>query len=210
MNEETISSILLYQSPNGNTEIDVHLKSNTIWLSLNQLAALFGRHKSVISRHIKNVFQTNELNPSSVVAFFATTAADGKIYEVEYFNLDVIISIGYRVNSKEGTQFRQWATQVLNKHLIQGFTYHQHRLQEKGLVELHQTIALLEKTLVQQQLVNDIGLEVIKLISDYAKTWHLLLAYDEDKLTLPKEDCSSKPLSYVQVKDFIESLKTAL
>jgi len=215
MNEESItfSSLTLYQSDNGNIQLDVQLKDETVWLSLNQLATLFNRDKSVISRHMKNIFSSQELDAKSTVAFFATVQKEGEreiTREIEYFNLDVIIAVGYRVNSKEGTQFRQWATEVLKEHLIKGFTYHQHRLQEKGLAELQQTIKLLEKTLVQQQLVSDIGIEVIKLIGDYAKTWHLLLAYDEDKLTLPTENHSSQPLVYIQVKESIESLKIAL
>ena len=101
------------------------------------MAALFDRDKSVISRHLRNVFREGELNRESVVAFFATTAADGKTYEVEYYNLDAIISVGYRVNSRRGTQFRIWATQVLRDHILKGYTVNARRLQE-----LQQTIRL--------------------------------------------------------------------
>ena len=98
--------IVLYQSPDGKAALDVRLEGETLWLNLNQMAGLFERDKSVISRHLGNVFKTGELGRHSVVAFFATTATDGKTYNVEYFNLDAIISVGYRVNSKRGTQFR--------------------------------------------------------------------------------------------------------
>ncbi len=103
--------IILYQSENGETKIDVRLENETVWLTLDQMAELFGRDKSTISRHIKNVFSEGELERNSVVANFATTASDGKTYRVDYYNLDVIISVGYRVKSLAGTHFRIWPTQ---------------------------------------------------------------------------------------------------
>ena len=108
--------ILLYQTEDGLTRIEVRVVNDTVWLSINQLAALFQRDKSVISRHISNVFTEGELVPDSVVANYATTAIDGKIYRVDYYNLDVIISVGYRVKSLRGTQFRIWATQRIWTH----------------------------------------------------------------------------------------------
>jgi hypothetical protein len=101
--------ILLYQTEDGQSRIDVRLVNETVWLSAGQMADLFQRDKSTISRHIQNAFEENELDRSSVVAFYATTAADGKTYQVEHFNLDVVISVGYRVKSHRGVQFRQWA-----------------------------------------------------------------------------------------------------
>jgi hypothetical protein len=111
----------LYQAEDGLTRIEVRIVKDTVWLSLNQLAVLFQRDKSVISRHISNVFEDEELSPTSVVANYATTASDGKIYQVDYYNLDMIISIGYRVKSHRGIQFRIWATQHLREYLIKGF-----------------------------------------------------------------------------------------
>ena len=102
--------ILLYETAEGKLKLDVHLENESVWLSLSQMAELFGRDKSVISRHLKNVFESEELNRDSVVAKIATTADDGKVYQVDYYNLDAILSVGYRVNSKQGTHFRQWAT----------------------------------------------------------------------------------------------------
>jgi len=122
------SEIVLYQTEDGRTRLDVKLVNNTVWLSLNQMAELFQRDKSVISKHIKNVLEEGELKPDSVVAKIATTAADGKTYQVEYFSLDVIISVGYRVKSLRGTQFRVWATQRLREYLIKGFTMDDERL----------------------------------------------------------------------------------
>jgi hypothetical protein len=181
-----MSKIIIYKNKNGHIDLTVNLSEETVWLSLNQLAQLFGRDKSVISRHLSNIFKTKELNKNSVVANFATTASDGKTYQVDYYNLDAIISVGYRVNSVQATQFRQWATDVLKKHLIEGYTINKNRLAENGIKELQQSIKLLQKTLKQNNLVNDIGAETIQIIINYTKTWNLLLSYDEDKLNLPK------------------------
>ena len=113
--------ILMYQTEDGLTKIEVELRGETVWLSLEQMAELFQRDKSTVSRHIKNVFSDGELNRNSVVANFATTAADGKTYQVDHFNLDVIISVGYRVKSLRGTQFRIWASSVLREYMQKGF-----------------------------------------------------------------------------------------
>lgn len=120
--------ILIYEPTAGDFRMEVRLVEETLWLSLNQMAELFGVYKSGISRHLKNIFETGELQRNSVVANFATTAADGKTYQVEYYNLDAIISVGYRVNSLRGTQFRIWATQRLREYLIKGFAIDDKRL----------------------------------------------------------------------------------
>ncbi len=165
-----MSEIVIYTAKNGQITLDVSLADETVWLSINQMVELFGRNKSVISRHLNNVFKINELDRDSVVANFATTALDGKIYKVNYYNLDAIISVGYRVNSKEGIQFRKWANQILKEHLVRGYTTYDKRLSERGVRELQQTIELLQKTLVHHDLVNDLGQEAIQLIVAYTKT----------------------------------------
>lgn len=113
--------IVIYQSPDGQAKFDVRLEADTVWITQDQMTELFLRDKSTISRHIKNIFTDGELDEKSVVAFFATTAADGKTYQVAYYNLDMIISVGYRVKSQRGVQFRQWATKVLNNYLRYGY-----------------------------------------------------------------------------------------
>ena len=122
------SEFLLYQTEDGRGRVEVRFVGETAWLSLRQIAELFQRHKSVISRHIKNVFAEEELRREAVVARFATTGPDGKTYQVEYFDLDVIISVGYRVKSQRGTQFRVWATQRLHEYVVKGFTMDDARL----------------------------------------------------------------------------------
>ena len=124
--------IILYQTPDGESKIEVRLENDTVWLSADQMAELFQRNKSTISRHIKNVLEDGELEESSVVAFFATTAADGKKYSVAFYNLDMIISVGYRVHSYRGVQFRIWATKVLKEYIVKGFVLNDDLLKRAG------------------------------------------------------------------------------
>ncbi|HLX71311.1 MAG TPA: RhuM family protein, partial [Verrucomicrobiae bacterium] len=126
------SALVLYQTEDGRTRLEVRLKGETAWLSLNQLAELFQRDKSVISKHLKNIFEEGELRSDSVVANFATTAADGKNYQVDYYSLEAIIAVGYRVKSHRGTQFRVWATQRLREYIVKGFTLDDERLKQAG------------------------------------------------------------------------------
>ena len=126
------SELIIYTTEDGLTKIDVTFDNDTVWLSLDQLATLFQRDKSTISRHIRNVFNEGELNRNSVVAKFATTATDGKTYQVDYYNLGVIISIGYRVKSQRGVQFRIWATNILKEYMKKGFAMDDERLKNLG------------------------------------------------------------------------------
>lgn len=123
---------LLYQTPDGDSQIEVKLQNDTVWLSLDQMAELFQRNKSTISRHVKNVLEDGELEEKSVVAFFATTATDGKKYSVAYYNLDMIISVGYRVRSYRGVQFRIWATKILKEYIVKGFAMNDDLLKRAG------------------------------------------------------------------------------
>lgn len=151
--------IIIYQTEDGLTKINVNLQNETVWLSLDQMAELFQRDKSTISRHIKNVFNEGELSKNSVVANYATTASDGKTYQVEYYNLDVIISVGYRVKSLRGTQFRIWANSVLKEYIIKGFAMDDERLKGnsggnywKELLDRIRDIRSSEKVLYRQVL----------------------------------------------------------
>ena len=169
-------------------KVEVRLEGDSVWLNIQQLAELFGRDKSVVSRHLRNVFQTRELDREATVAKFATVQAEGSREvrrDIEHYNLDAIISVGYRINSTRATRFRQWATGVLRDHLTRGYSLNEHRLAQQGLQDLEQAVDLLGKTLTQQALVNDIGREVVGLILGYARTWRLLLDYDEGRLAIP-------------------------
>ncbi len=148
--------IVIFRTDDGKISVDARFTEETVWLSLDQLATLFERDKSTISRHIKNVFEDEELNRDSVVANFATTASDGKTYQVEFYNLDVIISVGYRVKSQRGTQFRIWATKRLNEYIRKGFTMDDERLKHGGgryfkeLLQRVRDIRSSERNLYQQ------------------------------------------------------------
>jgi hypothetical protein len=126
------TEFLLYTTEDGKIKVQTRMQNETVWLTLNQMAELFQVDKSGISRHLKNIFESGELMKNSVVAIFATTAADKKNYKVEYYNLDAIISVGYRVNSLRGTQFRVWATQRLKEYIIKGFAMDDERLKRAG------------------------------------------------------------------------------
>ncbi|MDD2204772.1 MAG: virulence RhuM family protein [Bacteroidales bacterium] len=125
-------NLILYQTADGTSRIEVTLSNDTVWLSADQMTELFQRNKSTISRHIKNIFEEGELQADSVVAFFATTATDNKKYNVAYYNLDMIISVGYRVKSHRGVQFRIWASQVLKEYLVKGFALNDDLLKRAG------------------------------------------------------------------------------
>nr|WP_230963959.1 RhuM family protein [Legionella pneumophila] len=154
------------------------------------------------------------MEPEATVAKFATVQKEGSREierTIEYYNLDAIISIGYRVNSKEGVQFRKWASNILKEHLIRGYTTNEKRLNQQGIHELQQTVELLQKTLINHDLVNDLGREAIQIILAYSKTWDLLLAYDEGELKLPTigKPTTSK-LTYQIALSAIRSLKQEL
>lgn len=170
--------IQIYQTVDGDIQLDVALQDETVWLSQAQMLALFERDQSVISRHINNVFKEGELERNSNMQKMHIANSDKP---VAFYSLDVIISVGYRVKSQRGVQFRQWATGVLKQHLVQGYTLNQKRLQERG-IEFEQAFELLSNTLANQQLVNNEGAAVLAVVADYARSWSLLQAYDEQSL----------------------------
>ena len=186
-NQQT--EILIFEAKDGKISVDVQVKKETVWLSLMQLTALFERDKSVISRHIQNIFKIKELVKDATVAKFATAQTEGKreiTRDIDFYNLDVIISLGYRVNSKRGIQFRKWANEVLKKHLIRGYTINHEKLALEGIDDIRKSINLLSRTLTKESNLDDIGQAALSLIMEYSKTWHLLLQYDENKLVNPK------------------------
>lgn len=167
----------IYQAKNGKIEFRGDAQRDTVWGNLNQIAALFGRDKSVISRHINNIFKSGELQRDSVVAIFATTAADGKTYQVEHFNLDLILSVGYRVDSKQATQFRIWATRTLKQHLLDGYTVNRkriHRNYQKFMRAVDDIKALSGGGNIDNA-------DVLELVGAFAGTWFSLNAYDKQE-----------------------------
>lgn len=179
--------IVLYQAPDGTVTLDVRLEQETIWLTQKQMAQLFQTERSVITKHLRNIFNTGELDKNSVCAFFAHTAADGKTYQTQYYNLDAIISVGYRVNSRRGTQFRIWATQVLRDHILKGYSVNARRL-----AELKQTLKLVASVTDQRTLSSDEATALLRVVRDYAFALDVLDDYDHGRL--PKLAPPARPV----------------
>ena len=181
----TDQKIEIYRDNKGESEFKVLLENDTVWLRREQITALFGRDRTVVGRHIANIFKESELEQDAVCAKFAHTAKDGKTYQVDHYNLDVIISVGYRVKSQQGVHFRQWATRLLKQHLIQGFTLNQQRFNQNS-AQLQQAIALIKKAAQSPQLNTDEGRGLVEIISRYTQTFLWLQRYDEGLLDDPK------------------------
>ena len=206
--------IVIYKDKDGEFKVDVTVRDEMVWLSLNQLVELFGRDKSVISRHIKNIFKEQELSEVSTVANFATVQMEGDksvTRQLDYYNLDMIISVGYRVNSKKAVEFRKWASGILKDYLLKGYSVNYKKIMAKELDELKQTIDLLSNTLINQNLVDSEGEEILSLIKNYAKTWDILIKYDENRLELPQTDQSRiNELTYDEAISAIQCIKLDL
>lgn len=180
--------VLLYEAPDGQVRVDVRLEQDTVWLTQRQMSEIFETTPENVLMHLKNVFGDGELEEAATAKDFLVVQTEGNRQvrrNLKHYNLDAIISVGYRVNSRRGVRFRQWATRVLREHLVQGCTFNQARLAERGLLEARQTLDLLARTLQNQALVDDTGRAVLELITGYADTWRLLLEYDENRLVLP-------------------------
>lgn len=206
--------LVLYTGADGAVELRADTDKETIWASLDQIAELFDRDKSVISRHIKNIFNEAELDRFSAVAKNATTASDGKIYSVEYFNLDVILSVGYRVNSKKATKFRIWATTTLREYLIKGFVVNNERiskLPDKILKDLEEKISFIQRTIRSKELDKSETNSLLSVIHDYANSWKFLKEYDEGELKLRKsKDNEKRRFDYEFIRGSIDVLKEVL
>jgi hypothetical protein len=205
----TTQQIEIYQTVDGQTEVQVQFEGDTVWLNRIQLAELFGRDIKTLGKHINNVFKEGELDKKAVVAKFATTAADGKTYQVEHYNLDVIISVGYRVKSQHGTQFRIWATQRLKDYLVQGYAINQQRF-DQNAAELQQAIALINKTAQSPELTTEAGRGLIDIVSRYTQSFLWLQRYDEGLLNEPTGEMGGNLRSDQQAHDALAQLKQNL
>lgn len=188
MAEATEGELIVYESPDGETRVDVRLAGETVWLTQRQMSELFETTPENVLMHLKNVFSDNELKEIATTKDFLVVRTEGKRQvrrRIKHYNLDAIISVGYRVSSKRAVRFRQWATCTLREHLVRGYTLNEKRLAERGLKEARDTLDLLARTLKQQALVDETGAAVLDLIKGYADTWRLLLEYDEDRLAAP-------------------------
>ena len=191
--------IVLFE--NQNVKLEVNVKEETVWLTLEQIAKLFDRDKSVISRHIKNVL-LEELD-NSVVAKFATTARDGKTYQVDYYNLDMIISVGYRVKSKNGIIFRKWANKVLKDYLLKGYAVNKKRLEY-----LEKTVKLIDIAgRIDDRLEGNEAKEIIRVINNYSSALNLLDDYDYKNIIKPRGNKSNSKITYEDCINVIRELK---
>lgn len=193
------NEIILFE--NQSVKLEVNMKDETVWLSLDQMAKLFGRDKSVISRHINNAL--NEELDKSVVAKFATTAKDGKTYQVEYYNLDMIISVGYRVKSQNGIVIRKWANKILKDYMLKGYAINQRRLEY-----LEKAVKLIDiANRVDEKFENSDAKEILKVIGKYSKALDLLDDYDHKSLEKPKGSNSEKQIKYDDCIKIINKLR---
>ena len=176
----TRGEVVLFRAPDGSVRLDVRLEKETVWLDLKQIAELFGRDKSVISRHLRNIFEAGELDRRATVAENATAQLEGDrevVRVIEFYNLDAILSVGYRVNSRRGTQFRIWATQVLRDHLLRGYTVNQMRL-----AQLNQAVRLIASTVDRQDLSGDEARALLRVVGEYSFALDLLDDYDHQRV----------------------------
>ena len=207
------SQIQIYQSEDGQVSLQVSLENETVWLNQPQMAMLFDTSTDNISLHLKNIYAEGELDENLTTEDFSVVRQEGKRQvkrTLKHYNLDAIISVGYRISSKRATQFRQWATNVLKQFLVQGYILNQRRLQEKG-IEFNQALSLLSQTLANQSLVSQEGKAVLAVVQDYAKTWSLLQAYDEQSLAeIGLKQPNMQPLIFDDVLNAIAQLKQEL
>ena len=205
--------IVLYRGKDGRTSLDVRLEQETVWLDAHQMATLFGRDRTVIVRHIRNIYATNELDQTSTCAKIAQVAADGKLRQMDIYNLDMIVSVGYRVNSKQGTQFRIWATQVLRDHILQGYPINEKRLQAEvtRLAELRNAVDVMGRILAEKTISGDEAQGLLKVITDYSLALRLLDQYDHQQLRLHgTTEAARFELTYEAAMDAISRMKATM
>jgi len=171
--------MVIYQAKNGAIEFRGDFTKDTIWATQAQIAQLFGIERSVITKHLRNIFRSKELNAISVCAKFAHTAGDGKIYQVEYYNLDAIISVGYRVNSKTATEFRKWATKTLREHITKGYTINKKQI-AKNYDAFMEAVASVQNLLLEHVVLDP--KIILELIKEFSSTWMSIDAYDKETL----------------------------
>jgi len=210
-------SIAIYKTKDNKIELQVYLEKDTVWLTQAQMATLFGRDTNTISEHVQNVFNERELNKSSTARKFRVVQKEGTrevARSIEHYNLDVIISVGYRVKSLHGTQFRIWATNVLRKYIVEGYVINQKRLEQESqkYLELQTHIQTLKTVVENESFLLDQSKELVRIISDYAQGLTLIDQVDEEKVQLPKKRTrrKAKQLQYNEVKKDIEQLRASL
>ena len=195
------NEIIIFE--NQEVKLEVNMKDETVWLTQKQMAELFGKDRRTITRHIQNIYKDEELNENSVCSYFEHTAGDGKTYKVQYYNLDMIISVGYRVNSKQGIAFRKWATKILKDYMLKGYAANQKRLEY-----LEKTIKLIDiANRIDERLEGNDAKEILKVIGSYSKALDLLDDYDHRTLKKIKGTVDNRIVQYQDCLDIIHKLK---
>ncbi|MHB8903712.1 MAG: virulence RhuM family protein [Patescibacteria group bacterium] len=205
--------IVIYKDKDGQINLEAKLDKETIWLSQAQMALLFGTQRPAVTKHLVNIFQSGELKQNSVCSKMEHTASDGKTYQTIFYNLDAILSVGYRVNSKQATHFRIWATQLIKKYLVSGYLINEKRLRENKeirLIELTKTIDFLRNISAQKRLSQGETEGLLQIIATYANSWAILQKYDSGNLKIQKVGKIIKVLDYDFVKNEISKLKLKL
>lgn len=200
-------SIVLYKTVDGKIELDIQVSEETVWLTQDQIAVLFGTQRPAITKHLGNIFKSGELNQKSVSSILERTARDGKIYKTKFYNLDAILSVGYRVNSRRATQFRIWANKVLKEYLVKGYALNEKRLKEQNekVKELEKSLEIFKKVADSYQLKQDEFSGILKVISNYTYALDILDQYDHKKLKIIK--VKEKEEYKINYKDSIELIK---
>lgn len=213
MNNEVSNQIVIYEDVNGHVYLDVSLTDDTVWLNQKQMSLLFDVNVPAINKHIKNIIKDGELD-NSTISKMETVQKEGKREikrEIEFYSLDMIISLGYRVNSKRATNFRVWATKTLKDYIINGYAVNEKRLKQKGLEEFNNTLALLKDTISQGEIELSEAKGLLDVILKYSRTWTFLQGYDEDSLTINARQKEAKfILDFDEAKDAIAQLKKEL
>jgi len=212
MEEIKKGEIVIYKDSVG-PELQVKIDGDTVWMTQDQIASLFGTQRPAITKHLNNIYKSSELSEKSTSSILEHMGGVGQRYKTQYYNLDAIISVGYRVNSKRATQFRIWATQRLRDYIVKGFAVNQQRLREDHdlkMKELEQTSSLFQNVL-QSRRVEGYEKDLLKIISDYAHTWALLNKYDKGELAIEGvSKTSPKPLEYEDLQNSISVFKKRL
>ena len=204
--------IEIYQAQDGTTQVEVRFENDTVWLSQAQMAMLFGKDIRTINEHITNIFDDEELEKESTIRKFRIVRQEGKRQvnrEIEHYDLDMIISVGYRVKSKQGISFRRWATARLKEYLTQGYTINQKRLQQNAH-ELEQALALIQKTANSSELTLESGRGLVDIVSRYTHTFLWLQQYDEGLLTEPQTQQGGTLPTYAEACSSLAELKSQL
>ncbi len=206
------SPIIIYEAADQAVEVRLDAQHDTVWLTQEQMCAVFGVQKAAISKHLKNIYQDGELEPAATVSILETVRQEGRRQvkrQIEHYNLDAIISVGYRVNSRSAVRFRQWATRILREHLSQGWTLNRQRF-EANAQELQAALALLRKAAQSTALDVQSGRGLVDIASRYAETFLLLQRYDEGLLTEPAAQAGGTLPTYAQARAGLDGLKAEL